>query len=126
MNKDVPMPFFDKIKSDNNKNQSLQEEGKLQLLKGELGLKKTFWGYWFLIMLVINVLLLFTEKRFHILFLNAASLYVGITAWIALKNTFNDANKFWGVTALVIVSLSILVDTLAFVGIVFEKYIDTL
>jgi len=118
--------LFNKIKSAYNKNQALQEEGKQQLLKGELGLKKTFWGYWFLIMLVINVLLFFTEKRFHILFLNAASLYVGVTALIAIKNTINGTNKFWGITALVIVSLSVLVDALAFVGIVFEKYIDAL
>lgn len=120
------MSFFNKIKPTNSKNQALQEDGKQQLLKGELGLKKTFWGYWFLIMLVINVLLFFTEKRFHILFLNAASLYVGITALIALKNTLNDTNKFWGITALIIVTLSVLVDVLAFVGIIFEKYIDTL
>lgn len=120
------MSFFNKIKSTNSKNQALQEDGKQQLLKGELGLKKTFWGYWFLIMLVINVLLFFTEKRFHILFLNAASLYVGITALIALRNMLNDANKLWGVTALIIVSLSVLVDVLTFVGIIFEKYIDAL
>lgn len=120
------MSLFNKIKSAYNNNQTLQEEGRQQLLKGDLGLKKTFWGYWFLIMLVINILLFFTEKRFHILFLNAASLYVGITALIAIKNTLNSTNKFWGITALVIVSLSVLVDILAFIGIVFEQYIDAL
>lgn len=120
------MSLFNKIKSAYNNNQTLQEEGRQQLLKGDLGLKKTFWGYWFLIMLVINVLLFFTERRFHILFLNAASLYVGITALIAIKNTLNNTNKFWGITALVIVSLSVLVDILAFVGVVFEQYIDAL
>ncbi|VXD06044.1 conserved membrane hypothetical protein [Enterobacterales bacterium 8AC] len=114
------MSLFNKIKSAYNKNQAMQEEGKQQLLKGDLGLKKTFWGYWFLIMLVINVLLFFTERRFHILFLNAASLYVGITALIAIKNTLNSTNKLWGITALVIVSLSVIVDALAFIGIVFE------
>lgn len=85
--------MFNKLRTHQNKSEEQANIGFQTMLKGEWGLAKTFWLYWFLLSIFIGIFYFLVEKPFHILMLDAASIYVGVTAFKGIKHTLTATNK---------------------------------
>lgn len=75
------MSIFNKLKEHQKNSEEQANIGFQTLLQGKWGLAKTFWIYWFLLSIFIGALYFFVEKLFHIILLDIASIYIGITAF---------------------------------------------
>ncbi|MCW1829259.1 hypothetical protein OLZ31_20690 [Enterobacter asburiae] len=57
------MSFINKIKEIRKSNQEAGYNDLGAMLKGKWSLARTFWGYWFLCNIIINIIYSFTEKK---------------------------------------------------------------
>lgn len=118
------MSFFNKLKAYQKKSEEQADMGLHTLLKGEWGLAKTFWLYYFMITLVVNIIFTFTEKQYQLVFLIAVSIYIGATALIAIKNTFTADNKLWWRIALAVIAIGLLSDVISLIINLFPEHVD--
>lgn len=117
------MSIFNKLKEHQKNSEEQANIGFQTLLQGKWGLAKTFWLYWFLLSIFIGALYFFVEKSFHILLLDIASIYIGITAFKCVRNTLTATNKGWWVTALIIIGLLTFLDMLGLLWNLFQDQI---
>lgn len=118
------MSFLNRLKEHQKKSDEQASIGFETLLKGEWGLAKTFWLYYFFISLVIEIIYSFTEKQYQLIFLSAASIYISITALIAIKKTLTTENKLWWCIALAVIAIGLLGDVISLFINLFPEHID--
>ncbi len=118
------MSFINKIKEIRKSNQEAGYNDLGAMLKGKWSLARTFWGYWFLCNIIINIIYSFTEKNSSLVLLGVFSLYLGATAFIGVKNTQAE-NKKWKFFALILISIDFIVSLVVFLADLFYKQIST-
>lgn len=118
------MSFFNKLKEHQKKSDEQASIGFQTLLKGEWGLAKTFWLYYFFISLLIEIISSLTEKPFQLVFLSTVSIYISVTALIAIKKTLTADNKLWWCIALAVIAIGLLLDALSLFINLFPSQID--
>lgn len=95
------MSLLNKIKDQQTKSSTAH----LKYIKGEYGLPKTFWLFWFLPIAIITVVDAFTRSgRFSS---NILIIIWSIAALLAVYNTTNN-KKIWKNIAIVVIGLTIL------------------
>ncbi|MCO6537772.1 MAG: hypothetical protein J6563_06595 [Gilliamella sp.] len=99
------MSLLDKIKEQQNKSMS----SHIKYIKGEYGLAKTFWLFWFLPVVVITIVDMFTRSSSGLFNGNILIIIWSIATLFAVYNTTNDNNKnVWKIISLIFVSLTVI------------------
>ncbi|NUF26622.1 hypothetical protein GA0061081_10359 [Gilliamella bombicola] len=99
------MSLLDKIKEQQNKSIS----SHIKYIKGEYGLAKTFWLFWFLPIVVITIVDKFIRSSSGLFSSNIMIIIWSITTLFAVYNTTNENNKnIWKIISLIFISLTVI------------------
>lgn len=114
------MSFTDKLKEAKRRNDAAglndSDAFKQKLKSGGFGLKRTFWLYWVIPVIGLEILdyLLGSSSHHTSVIVEASMLYLSGYIFFCVKNT--SGSKVWKMAALTIISLYFILNVLALIG----------